>query len=102
MFYVGQKVTMKAPWWEAPSAYGETFTEMGVVYTVREAIVVRGKEAIRVCEIVNTPRRYNGFADAIEQPFPASNFRPVVERKTDIGFAHEILRKVTKRKPAHV
>lgn len=26
-------------------------------------------------------------------------FRPLVERKTDIGFAHEILRKVTKPAP---
>jgi hypothetical protein len=25
-------------------------------------------------------------------------FRPIVERKTDIGFAHEILRKVSKTK----
>jgi hypothetical protein len=28
--------------------------------------------------------------------FAAARFRPVVERKTDIGFAHEILRKASK------
>jgi hypothetical protein len=27
-------------------------------------------------------------------------FRPIVERKTDIGFAHEILRKASKKIPA--
>jgi len=29
----------------------------------------------------------------------ASRFRPVVDRKTDISFAHEILRTVTKTAP---
>ncbi len=32
--------------------------------------------------------------------FNARAFRPLVESKTDIGFAHEILRKVTKRQGA--
>lgn len=32
--------------------------------------------------------------------FRASLFRPAVERKTDIGFAHEILRKVAKSAPS--
>jgi hypothetical protein len=36
----------------------------------------------------------------IDTPFHHGRFRPVVERKTDIGFAHEILRKASKKAPA--
>lgn len=32
--------------------------------------------------------------------FPAKYFRPIVEKNADISFAHEILRKATKRQDA--
>lgn len=37
-----------------------------------------------------------------EVGFPSFQFRPVVEQKTDIGFAHEILRKVSRSNPVKV
>lgn len=40
--------------------------------------------------------------DDPDHPFRATRFRPIQERKTDISFAHEILRKATKRKTAKV
>lgn len=97
MFRVGQKVTMINEW---PSVSGkgygdEIMTQMGVVYTIRDFVDVNGHRSIWVCEIVNQVRKYAGLAP-IEQPFPLRNFRPV----TDIGFAHEILRKATKPAPA--
>lgn len=36
-------------------------------------------------------------SSGVEYCFCATRFRPVVERKTDISFAHEILRKASKR-----
>ena len=37
----------------------------------------------------------------LNTPFRADRFRPIVERKTDIGFAHEILRKATRKQDAN-
>jgi hypothetical protein len=98
-FRVGQKVTMLRPWRPFFNPYPDVvFTEFGEVYTVRDIIEVTGKgTGILVCEIRNQPHLYKARG-ILEQPFPADNFRPIVE--TDIGFAHEILRKVTKREDA--
>jgi hypothetical protein len=58
------------------------------VYTVRGFIKSDdGREFVYLCEIVN-PIRNNH-----EPAFAPFRFRPIVERKTDISFAHEILRK---------
>jgi hypothetical protein len=81
-----------------PSVYkNEILPEVGCIYTIRE-IVDRGNGlAFLLDEIRNDPREYtDGF---LELAFLASRFRPVVDRKTDISFAHEILRTVTKTAP---
>lgn len=37
--------------------------------------------------------------DGSERAWQNRRFRPLIERKTDIGFAREILRKASKKKP---
>jgi hypothetical protein len=72
----------------------------GIVYTIREIcegypsdIDGRGI-AIRLVEIVNPKIRYT---EGLHEPaWSAHRFRPVTPRKTDISFAHDILRKATK------
>jgi hypothetical protein len=85
MFRVGQKVTMKEPWRRGPTRYCEVFTQFGAVYTIREILEVAGGAGLRFDEIRNEPRKYLEIPEPIELPFPAYNFRPVVERKTDIS-----------------
>lgn len=89
-FRVGQKVTMIKPWAQGPTCYHETFTEFGEIYTVRENLMVDHYPAIRVAEIVNAPHIYHKRG-RIELPFPAYNFRPIVERKTDISALKALL-----------
>jgi hypothetical protein len=63
------------------------------IYTVRSVFRRRGQseDVILVEELINPIWR-----DGMECGFFARRFRPVVERKTDISFAHEILRKASK------
>jgi len=55
------------------------------VYTVQQIFSLDGKTGLCFVES-NYPK-----------PFDAAYFRPAVERPTSISFAHEILRKATKR-----
>lgn len=74
----------------------------GAVYIIREIAsgwFDDGEDGLRLEEVKNEPRRWHG-GDVSEVAFALFRFRPVVERKTDIGFAHEILRKVTRRQGA--
>ncbi|MBN9007278.1 MAG: hypothetical protein J0H40_17910 [Rhizobiales bacterium] len=67
----------------------------GCIYTVRSVLPAdhHGPESIRLYEIVNPS------TSAIGEPaYFAAGFRLIEERETDIGFAHEILRKVSKVK----
>jgi len=96
MFKVGQKmvcVSQGADWPNFPSV---NFPKIGEVYTIRDIgpSYKHGGAALRLLEIRN--RKFN-----IGEPnFYVFRFRPVMERKTDISFAHEILRKASKRVPA--
>ena len=93
-FHVGQKVIcVAAPdgrtgWRDsrgAPAdgpAVGEKYTIIGF-----DNHPMRG---IYVAEYRRPDRTY---LDGTEIGFDQSRFRPIVERKTDISFAHEILRK---------
>ena len=74
-FYVGQKVVFLGG---ASSGYGnETMPEIGAVYTVRAATLVRDVENILLVEIVNAPRAY--AEGTFEGSFAAECFRPAVE-----------------------
>jgi hypothetical protein len=89
MFHVGQKVVCVNDEYQDIRC-GDTPVKRGAIYTVRKCFDFFGESGVLVEEICNPKDRgYHGF-----------RFRPVVERKTDIGFAHEILRKVTKKKTA--
>lgn len=66
----------------------------GCVYTVRGFV---DHDAIYLEEIRN-PKNVK-WGDGIgEGAFYAKRFRPIVERKTDISFAVEILRKATRKR----
>lgn len=94
MFRVGQKVVcidsptsdVRPPWREFP--------RKGAVYTVR-GDRPHFEPSILLEEIISDV----GW-DGYEAGFAARRFRPIVERKTDIGFAHEILRKVSRKQGA--
>ena len=90
-FRVGQKVVQVRPWSNPDTAYPDVrFTECGPVYTIRAIADVWGCTALWFDELRNPPHAYNGI-DSIEQPFPAWNFRPVVERKTSIEIFQQML-----------
>lgn len=94
-FHVGQKVVcIKAgsPGSEAAwTSVGARYVRLNGIYTIR-AINVWGDGAkLRFVELDN--RHLEGVYSEIEPGFRATHFRPIVDRKTDISFAHEILRK---------
>jgi hypothetical protein len=64
----------------------------GRIYTVSN--IYRDFEDSEHVELIELP---SPETDVWLAGFFACGFRPAVERKTDIGFAHEILRKVTTR-----
>lgn len=72
----------------------EIFPVKGSVYTIR-AFHPEG-DSILLEEIVNEPREY--WQRFGELYFMLRRFRPLIERKTDIGFAHEILKKTTRKR----
>jgi hypothetical protein len=95
-FRVGQKVVCvdAAPRRGRRWVYDDPPVE-GRVYTIEGIIDFEGEPNLILIEQKRDPRSdYEGYR--------ACRFRPVVERKTDISFAHEILRKASKpaRAPA--
>lgn len=96
-FRVGQKVVCISEGCEF-GYNDEIVPQKGQIYTVREvlpAIHYPGELVIRLVEIVNRPRQYRD--SFTECSFRAVRFRSIVEKKTDISFAHEILREHTKK-----
>jgi hypothetical protein len=94
MFRPGQKVVCVGTANPSHINYGEAVPEKGKVYTVRD-IALRDGPALRLIEIVNPAHLYlEAFEDCW---FDQAGFRPAVDRKTDISFAHEILREASKR-----
>lgn len=70
----------------------------GGVYTIRdigEEPLYPGQYWVLLEEIRNTARDALG-----ELAYRTSRFRPIVERNTDISFAHEILKKASKKQGA--
>lgn len=82
-FYRGQKVVcVDATGFEENLVQNE-------IYTVHSIACYLGDVWIRLCEV---RPELGGYSKR--------RFRPVVERKTDIGFAHEILRKAARNQGA--
>lgn len=71
--------------------------QIGQVYTVREidtrAMHLHGVATVRLVEVINDTRMTS--VGEWEPGYPASCFRPVVERKTETGMA--ILREILDR-----
>lgn len=91
MFRAGQKIVYVGQW-----GFPVQLTK-GVVYTVRgfcNEDHPNGEIGLFLCEAARDAD------DEYCACFDQKSFRPAVERKTDIGFAHEILRKVAKPAPA--
>lgn len=83
-FRVGQKVVCVAEPISDPRCVHPIF-QKGSVYTVSLIEEYEGEAFITVAELHPTVTGQ------------ACGFRPIVERKTDISFAHEILRSVSDR-----
>lgn len=100
-FYRGQKVVCVD---DSHTRHGKRWfpgseIKRDTVYTVREVgLDVDGCPGLRLREVILNART-NGRIES-DLFYMATRFRPVVERKTDIGVFHEILRKVTRRQGA--
>jgi hypothetical protein len=96
-FHVGQNVTMIQTWEQYLAGAvnvnlpepDETIPEFGRVYTIRAVSLMWGREFLRFVEIVNPIKLFVEGLD--EVVFPARNFRPVIERKTDISIFTSML-----------
>lgn len=98
MFYRGQKVVFvgftSTSWRHRWDRFWHPYKdpEIGQIYTVARVIPFPdGDTHLELVEYESGDLNYWCAG------FQSDGFRPLVERKTDIGFAHEILRKVTKR-----
>lgn len=92
-FRVGQKVVCIL---RHPNPFPDAiYPDLGPVYTIREINEWSYGTLVMLNEIDNS--HLVGKLGRLEPGFIASAFRPIVERKADIGFAHEILRKVSRK-----
>lgn len=92
-FRVGQKVVCINDDWEELDGPEVVYPRKDAIYTVREVDAAPDETFLAFRELVNPPQDYNeGY---LECHFAAINFRPIVERKTDTGFA--ILEEIRKR-----
>lgn len=71
----------------------EEFPRRGQIYTVSAKGLVHPSDPLQLPCILVAELSREAF-----EPLWAHRFRPLIERKTDIGFAHEILRKVSRPK----
>ena len=105
MFHVGQKVVCVDG--RPTDKEGACELVRGAIYTIRWCGMwslppwfPKPKLGVRLVGVDRGPDPWRPDLDAaFDMPFNAARFRPVVERKTDIGFAYEILRKATKQRP---
>lgn len=101
-FRIGQKVVTVSNGLKRKPEHTQIQIPIGTVCTIREidtrAIGLHGMATIRLVEYVNEVQQT--VIGPWELGYRPDCFRPIVERKTDISFAHEILRKATKPAPA--
>jgi hypothetical protein len=89
--YVGAKISI---WRQIERALHPYVTpQKDVVYTVANTYATPC--GVLMIELLELPSPADDYWSA---GFNSCVFRPVVDRKTDIGFAHEILRKASKTK----
>jgi len=93
-FRVGQKVVCVDAASGDPARYFPCELIKGSIYTIQgfgEHSDHPGETGVHLCEIQN--RWHQGHRES----FNPARFRPLADRKSDIGFAHEILRKVSRK-----
>lgn len=88
-FRVGQKVVCVRTMPGHRRMETGVYPEEGPVYVVRSIFYFEGRALLRLQGIDNTHLHYT---DGIEPGFNAKNFRPVVERKTDISIFTAMLK----------
>lgn len=92
--HIGQKVVCVDASCIDSQKYYQPEIFVGAIYTIAsfgEHSDFPGEQGVHLVEI---PLR---IPVGDREPFGAWRFRPIVEKKTDIGFAHEILRKITRK-----
>lgn len=101
---IGQRVvcirTATEPQREAWRPHAGKFPRVGTIYHIRSIAFDNPQQPdglVTVREIDNS-HLMNRLRK--EPGFPVYAFRPIVERPADISFAHEILRKASKKAPA--
>lgn len=99
-FSIGQKVVCVDAT-RNPNGFSKFYPVEGRIYTIRGFHIEPHIEDVGILleEVVNPPTEW-ADRTSCEWPFASKRFRPIVERKTDIGFADEILRKATEKVPA--
>lgn len=95
IFRIGQPVICIKPDGWRDLVCGETGPTFHQRLTIRDIERIPAGLFLRFEEIVNPCLRYRERED--ECLFSARWFRPVVERETDISFAHEILREASNK-----
>jgi len=95
-FHIAQQVTMIRPHSFSLMLPDEVQPVFGEVYTIRDISSHPRVIGLIFREIRNPSGRY--LSPSGECSFNSEFFRPVIKNKTDIGFAHEILRKASRTK----
>ncbi|MDB5603538.1 MAG: hypothetical protein JWP25_438 [Bradyrhizobium sp.] len=97
MFRVGQEVECITDAWQ-PGRLKLTMPKARCVYTIRGMTLRPWSDVQRGLWLIGIDNKVSHFIDGTYEPyFDAQYFRPIVERKTDITFAHEILRKASRK-----
>lgn len=91
MLRIGQKVTQIRPFRWGQHGYNEALPQFGAVYTVRAINLYRSEAYLLFYEIRNPICDYS--AGTFEMDFYAKEFRPIVDRPTDISIFEEMLTK---------
>jgi len=92
-FHIGQLVACTVHRSKQDRHPGRLYPEKDAPHRIRGVYAWKGRTILLLSGIINTP-----CSDGVEPGFNAKYFRPIVEKKTDISFAHEILRKASKTK----
>lgn len=94
-FRIGQKVVCVDAKGSDGIWYPGEEIEEGKVYTIHSVLThpTKGNPLVRLQELKRVPECMEVWG---HDGYGAYRFRPAVERKTDISFAHEILRKASK------
>ena len=97
MFRIEQKVVCITDAWN-PGTLSLVMPRARRIYVVRDITLRPWSDIPHGLQLVGINNAVANFTDGTYEPyFDAEFFRPVVERSTDITFAHEILRTASRK-----